>query len=367
MSKAIQRVDLRIPNDIYTELEKIAIQKNIPYAPKTKPNYDGTLKTDKEGNPIKPRVAITPVILELLSESLEKTSKVIPFKTSDNDDDENKKKIQSFVPVSLKEYSEALNKKLNNLSLENKAINVAGIKKTSPFPELTKYLPSNLAGKIFVVTGLPAIGKTTFVLEWLHHFFTLDLNNVSCFVSYEMSLNDLTSRNRLDVTDNNYVIETDEYFGIEKIEQTIKYLAEKYSKVMVGIDFLQLIPSYYSSDSEATRVSRLITKLKQLANKYNACIIVVSDVGKVTSYNQAKGKSLGMDIVRDSYRIAYSADMLFYLGEIINPQANVGVKILKNRFGEKNVYFPLERKTDRSGFLGLKSATMGRSRVEYDF
>lgn len=366
MSKAIQRVDLRIPYEIYTELEKIAVQKNIPYAPKTKPNYDGSLKTDKEGNLIEPRVAVTPIILELLSESLKKTSKVIPFKTNKNYD-ENKK--QDFIPLSLKKYSEELNKKLNSLSSEKKEIAISGIKKTSPFPELTKYLPSDLAGKIFVVTGLPAIGKTTFVLEWLHHFLMLDLNkNASCFVSYEMSLNDLISRNGFEVTDNNYVIETDEYFGIEKIEQAIKYLTEKYSKVMIGIDFLQLIPSYYSSDSEATRVSRLITKLKQLANKYNTCIVVVSDVGKVTSYNQAKGKSLSMDIVRDSYRIAYSADMLFYLGEIINLQANVGVKILKNRFGEKNVYFPLERKTNRNGFLELKSATItGRYRVEYDF
>ncbi len=48
-------------------MRRKAIAINLPYSPTTKPNRDGSLKTDKEGNVIQPKVSVSPIILDLIS------------------------------------------------------------------------------------------------------------------------------------------------------------------------------------------------------------------------------------------------------------------------------------------------------------
>jgi hypothetical protein len=66
-TQGMQRIDLRIPDHTYNEIEKIAIANNLPFSPTTKPNRDGTLKTDKQGNIIQPKVSVSPIILDLIN------------------------------------------------------------------------------------------------------------------------------------------------------------------------------------------------------------------------------------------------------------------------------------------------------------
>ena len=65
-SSKIMRVDIRIPMNIYTQIEGIAEKNEIDFTPTTKPYPNGTLRRDKKGNEIQPKRAVTPVILDLI-------------------------------------------------------------------------------------------------------------------------------------------------------------------------------------------------------------------------------------------------------------------------------------------------------------
>jgi hypothetical protein len=65
-TEGMQRIDLRIPSNIYSDIEAIAIERGLPYAPTTKPNRDGTFKRNKNGDIIEPKVSVSPVILDLI-------------------------------------------------------------------------------------------------------------------------------------------------------------------------------------------------------------------------------------------------------------------------------------------------------------
>lgn len=62
----ITRVDLRIPDEIFSQVEVIAEKNGMDFTPTTKPYPDGSLKRDKQGNEIQPKRAVTPVILDLI-------------------------------------------------------------------------------------------------------------------------------------------------------------------------------------------------------------------------------------------------------------------------------------------------------------
>lgn len=65
-TEGMQRIDLRIPSNIYSDIEAIAIERGLPYAPTTKPNRDGTFKRNKNGDIIEPKISVSPVILDLI-------------------------------------------------------------------------------------------------------------------------------------------------------------------------------------------------------------------------------------------------------------------------------------------------------------
>jgi hypothetical protein len=66
-TQGMQRLDLRVPDHIYSQIERIAIANNLPYSPTTKPNADGSLKKDKDGNLIQPKVSVSPIIIDLIN------------------------------------------------------------------------------------------------------------------------------------------------------------------------------------------------------------------------------------------------------------------------------------------------------------
>ena len=70
-TEGVERIDLRVPISIYSQIEKIAIDNGLPYAPTTKPNSDGSFKVDKKGKVIQPKVSVTPVILDLIRVGLD--------------------------------------------------------------------------------------------------------------------------------------------------------------------------------------------------------------------------------------------------------------------------------------------------------
>lgn len=76
-TQGMQRIDLRVPDHIYNQIETIAIANKLPFSPTTKPNRDGSLKTDKDGNVIQPKVSVSPIILDLINLGLKAIAKLL--------------------------------------------------------------------------------------------------------------------------------------------------------------------------------------------------------------------------------------------------------------------------------------------------
>lgn len=241
-------------------------------------------------------------------------------------------------------------------------------KNLCPFASLETNLPNNLSSKLFIVTGLPSVGKTTFLYDWATYFSRKSNDSFSCasvLFSLEMTTFDLIDRHS-DIGDNFYIIENTLDFKLKKIEQIIKQLTAEYGCLFVGIDYLHLIPDAMNSDTEAVRISKIVTKLKLFAKEYGCLIVAISDVAKSSSYNFTKGKIQGIDIVKDSFTIAYSADLMLYLANIEHSLANVGLKIIKNRYGKKDVYIPFELAASIDGKLSFIEKSKVKN-VEYSF
>ncbi|PHV60971.1 DnaB-like helicase C-terminal domain-containing protein, partial [Cyanobacterium aponinum] len=201
-------------------------------------------------------------------------------------------------------------------------------------------------GRFYVISAGPANGKSTLCLQCAD--FASNLGYRVGYFSFEMSLDQifLTQISRLgeinsgylenkvyfkndslklkmfktikayheDYSDNIYIIECDDTYTPNKILSVIK----KLKLDLVFIDYLQLMNSgdkdLDNNGNETIKISKIATELKRLARKSDTPIIAISDVNK-TSFDNAKSgkKSLDMTALRDSFKIAHSADCVMLL------------------------------------------------------
>lgn len=212
--------------------------------------------------------------------------------------------------------------------------------------DLNYLLNGGLArGKLYVLGAPPANGKSTISAQ------IGDLASSKGFkigyASYEMSAEQLfsTGLSRLGKI-NSSLIEGKKYFKDEKLFDKIlatftKYLEKiapnlhiieaddlytpsrllaiikKLNLDLLIVDYLQLMssgdPKLDNAYQETLRVSKIATELKRIARKSNIPIIAISDINK-NAYSMAiKGGDLDMSALRDSFKIAHSADVIMLL------------------------------------------------------
>lgn len=101
------------------------------------------------------------------------------------------------------------------------------------------------------------------------------------------------------------------YMTLEYIKRQIKALKQRYPRLVVYIDYLQLIGTEKSFKNTSERVSYVSSELKQIARAYEIPIICISSVGRKCEDRQDK-RPLMSDL-RDSGNIEFDADIVIFL------------------------------------------------------
>jgi replicative DNA helicase len=115
------------------------------------------------------------------------------------------------------------------------------------------------------------------------------------------------------IAPNLHLIEADDLYTPSRLLTIIK----KLKLDLLIVDYLQLMttgdPKLDNAYQETLRVSKIATELKRIARKSNIPIIAISDINK-NAYSMAiKGGDLDMSALRDSFKIAHSADVIMLL------------------------------------------------------
>lgn len=124
---------------------------------------------------------------------------------------------------------------------------------------------------------------------------------------------ELIAEYRQKIAPNMHIIEADDLYTPNRLLAVVKKLKAN----LLIIDYLQLLSSgdkkLDNAYNETLRVSKIATELKRLSRRANIPIIAISDVNK-NAYNEAqKGGDLDMSALRDSFKIAHSADVIMLL------------------------------------------------------
>ena len=132
------------------------------------------------------------------------------------------------------------------------------------------------------------------------------------------------------IAENTHIIEADDLYTPSRLLAIIKKLKAD----LLIVDYLQLLSSgdqkLDNAYQETLRVSKIATELKRIARKSNIPIIAISDVNKNAYDAVNKGGDLDMSALRDSFKIAHSADVIMLL-----ISTNV-VKSIKDSEGNKS-------------------------------
>lgn len=158
-TQGMQRIDLRIPDHTYNEIEKIAIANNLPYSPTTKPNADGSLKKDKKGNTIQPKVSVSPIILDLINLGL----KAINQGTADSDKLGDKTRHIEYQVNNQIDISDIEKKILNTLSQKIEGIVsdrlVSSIISSTEIKDILEAMVEEEVREVFEVFSLKDLGQ----------------------------------------------------------------------------------------------------------------------------------------------------------------------------------------------------------------
>lgn len=244
-----------------------------------------------------------------------------------------------------------------------------------------KFLPG-----LYVVGGIPAVGKTTFTWQMLEQIASRGETCIFC--SYEMSMTEIFAKslsrrlfkdfeieltvanilagkfgeflkdetltgepavvmNQLENSEDDLrVLETDK--NIDEMLEQLKKICEDCEKPpIIAIDYLQIIPS--AKDTIKMAVDDTIRKLKNFQRETNATFLVISSLNR-----QNYKESATFESFKESGGIEYSADVVWCLqfyrekddkGEykILNNSKieemkkenprKINLKCLKNRYG----------------------------------
>lgn len=148
--------------------------------------------------------------------------------------------------------------------------------------------------------------------------------------------------------ENLHLFECDDSYTPNRLLAIIK----KLKLDLLIVDYLQLMNSgnvqLENNFNETLKVSKIATELKRISRKANIPIIAISDINK-EAYNKAmKGGDLDMSALRDSFKIAHSADCIMLLMSYDNVETRKNdekspteiritqLGILEEKFRDKN-------------------------------
>lgn len=247
---------------------------------------------------------------------------------------------------------------------------------------------------VYLIGGLPSVGKTTFVLQLADHFAELGKNVL--FFSLEQEEYDLTIKSINRIQKQNHLnreeaiakyrtvakhivtATTKSSIVIESIEETINdYMTHSDEPPIVFVDYLQKIQTEKIS-AKKDSISFVSDKLVELSKKHNLTMFVLSSLNRMNYMSQIDFESF-----KESGSLEYDADVVLGLqyqiissDKFINCSSvdqkrimlneaktdavrKVELVCLKNRFGEiapkcKLDYFP-----DKDFFVDSQSSVGG--------
>ena len=221
----------------------------------------------------------------------------------------------------------------------------------TPSPHLNNVLNGGfMGGKLYVLGAPPASGKST-ICAWCGDYASMkgfkivyasyEMNREQLFIASLARLGELNSaviegkrfldseypavdilKSRLKNAINKYqeeiapnliIIEADESYTPNRL----KAIAKKVEADLLIVDYLQLLSSgdlkLDNAYQETLRVSKIATELKRLARSLQIPVIAISDINKESYLKAISGNDLDMGALRDSFKIAHSADVILLL------------------------------------------------------
>jgi replicative DNA helicase len=207
------------------------------------------------------------------------------------------------------------------------------------FADLDAVLRGLQPGRLYVVGGRPAMGKTSFALQMAEHAAILKNARVG-IVSLEMATEELAIRiltqlsgvpvdhfydkkaTILDwqiwaksckkLADSKISIDDNALHSLASIRQSIKQLAKKNNGLdLVIIDYLQLVSSQQRKDNREREVSEISRGLKQLSKEMACPIVVLAQLNRALEQRANKTPQLGD--LRESGAIEQDADVVIFV------------------------------------------------------
>lgn len=240
-----------------------------------------------------------------------------------------------------------------------------------PSDVLTTYKPLDAflgggltGGKLIVLAGRPATGKTAFALNIMHKLFT-DNENVQCdFFTFEMGQNELMTRlvskethinsllfvgkdklsqenkvkarkayeemkNKFDLR-----VYTSEYSNLNDIKYAIKQrLSDK--KYVVFVDYAGLITVNDTRKNERQVMNEVTRELKKLTTDYGITIVLLAQLSRAVEQRQDKRPMLSD--LKESGSLEQDANVTLLLSADDKDTRKIRCDVAKNREGMTGV------------------------------
>ena len=220
-------------------------------------------------------------------------------------------------------------------------------------------------GKLIVMAGRPATGKTALALNLMEQMFEKN-EDVACdFFTFEMGQNELVTRliskktrinSMLFVKKNNlspenkekareaykYILThydlrvfTSEYSKLNDIKSAIKKNRERKKNYVAFIDYAGLITVNDSRKNERQVMNEVTRELKKLTTDYNITVILLAQLSRAVE-SRGDGKPVLSDL-KESGSLEQDANVVMLLSADQNNERKIRCDIAKNREGMTGV------------------------------
>lgn len=210
---------------------------------------------------------------------------------------------------------------------------------TTGFEDFDNMFGGFLPGEYIVVGGVPAMGKTQFLVNLTLQvskmlpvlYFTFDLSIprlTNRFISAisQISIdkiiqNELTIDERDVLNNTGNIIENHKVFVNDGYKDSVSNLlahckeqVEQNGVKMIIIDYLQLMTSNRYRNNRDVELSYINRELRSFAKDYQVCVIASSQLNRAVSYRQGvDGKIPQLSDLRDSGSIEQEADKVLFI------------------------------------------------------
>lgn len=277
----------------------------------------------------------------------------------------------------LEQYRQRINARLDTAPVPRKKrnygdsflVDLQGAQReavTTGWPEFDEALGTFEKTQLIYVAGRPAMGKSTAAYNIMNHFLESNDDSVMLFSMeiggkqvYKRSVSMMSGVRSEDFvegglnpadkerfilaskklakyeTEGRLIIESDDVYSINSIENKIRLAKKKGSVGMIILDYIQLIKAPGNSPYE--RATVISNELKSIARRYEVIIIGVSQLSR--KVEDRADKRPVMSDLRDSGSLEQDADkiIMVYRDDYYHPDREpnnlIDMNIVKNREG----------------------------------